>query len=437
MEGLRSHVPDIGRQVLVKQYANHNQKFRDEAITPALAALRAGDAQRLDALVRGPMKALYTPTRKDLGALIELQLNVGKAEYEASQSRYKTVFAGTVAALAIGILLAIVVGVWLTRAITVPLSRAVDLARRVAKGDLTPKIAVTSRDEVGELLQALKEMVQSLTGIVTQVRGNADTIATASAQIASGNSDLSTRTEEQASSLEETAASMEQMTATVRQNADNARQANALVTSASETAAKGGEVVSRVVHAMGSISTSANKIADIIGVIDGIAFQTNILALNAAVEAARAGEQGRGFAVVAGEVRTLAQRSATAAKEIKTLIETSVGQVESGNALVGEAGATMDQVVAAVRRVADLMGEITAAGEEQSSGIQQVNTAVTQMDQVTQQNAALVEEAAAAAESLQERARDLSAAVAVFQTGQVSGGHLALLSCTGLDFGMV
>jgi methyl-accepting chemotaxis protein len=303
----------------------------------------------------------------------------------------------------------------LTRSITRPLGGAVALAKKVADGDLSSHIRVTGKDETSELLQALKTMNENLHKTVTQVRSGTDTIATASRQIAVGNMDLSSRTEQQASSLEETAASMEELTSAVKQNADNAQQANQLAASASEVAIKGGAVVSQVVDTMASINDSSKKIVDIISVIDGIAFQTNILALNAAVEAARAGEQGRGFAVVATEVRNLAQRSAAAAKEIKALIGDSVEQVEAGSKLVGQAGATMDDVVASVRRVTDIMGEITAASREQSIGIEQVNQAIAQMDQVTQQNAALVEQAAAAAESLQDQATNLTQVISVFK----------------------
>ncbi|RBA25382.1 methyl-accepting chemotaxis protein [Herminiimonas fonticola] len=314
---------------------------------------------------------------------------------------------------------AVILGVsfawWITRSITKPMNEAVKIAQTVASGDLSSVIDIKSKDETGQLLQALKDMNKSLVRIVGEVRFSTDAIATASTQIASGNLDLSSRTEEQASSLEETASSMEELSSTVKQNADNARQANQLALTASEVAMKGGNVVTQVVETMGSINESSKKIVDIIGVIDGIAFQTNILALNAAVEAARAGEQGRGFAVVAAEVRTLAQRSAAAAKEIKNLIGDSVSKVNDGARLVDDAGATMQEVVASVRRVTDIMGEITAAGHEQTAGIEQIHQAVMQMDQVTQQNAALVEEAAAAAESLQDQARNLVQVVSVFK----------------------
>jgi len=321
---------------------------------------------------------------------------------------------------AIGIAIAALVAFLATRSITRPMNEAVKIAQTVASGDLTSRIEVHSKDETGQLMQALKDMNDSLIKIVGEVRTGTDTIATASAQIASGNLDLSSRTEEQASALEETASSMEELTSTVRQNGDNANQANQLAISASDIAVKGGSVVSQVVQTMGSINESSKKIADIISVIDGIAFQTNILALNAAVEAARAGEQGRGFAVVATEVRSLAQRSASAAREIKTLIDDSVGKVDAGTRLVDQAGATMNEIVVSIQRVTDIMGEITSATREQVDGIEQINQAVIDMDTVTQQNAALVEEAAAAAESLQDQAAILVQVVSVFNLGNSS-----------------
>ncbi|MRW85744.1 HAMP domain-containing protein [Pseudoduganella sp. FT26W] len=319
----------------------------------------------------------------------------------------------TTAALAFGALCAW----WLTVGITRPISAAVVVAERVASGDLSGDIRAESRDETGALLTALRHMNERLIRIVSEVRTGTDSIATASAQIAAGNLDLSARTEQQAAALEETASSMEALTATVRRNAGSARLANELAVSASDVAGKGGAEVGEVVHTMGSIHSSARKIVDIIAVIDGIAFQTNILALNAAVEAARAGEQGRGFAVVASEVRNLAQRSAGAAKEIKELIGDAVAKVDTGTGLVNSAGTTMDGVVSSVRRVTDIMGEISVASQEQSSGIEQVNQAISQMDEMTQQNAALVEEAAAAANSMQDQAHRLAQAVGLFKLG--------------------
>jgi methyl-accepting chemotaxis protein-1 (serine sensor receptor) len=311
---------------------------------------------------------------------------------------------------------AVLMGWALSNAVTRPLERAVHLAEAVAAGDLRSDIVVDRHDELGQLLAALRRMNESLVSMVGRVRQSADSIATASQEIATGNQDLSSRTEQQASALQQTAASMQQMTTTVLQTAESSRQASQLASAATEVAGRGGDVVQRVVATMGEISDSSHKIADIIGVIDGIAFQTNILALNAAVEAARAGEQGRGFAVVAGEVRALAQRSAQAAREIKSLINASVEKVEAGGRLVGEAGTTMGDIVGQVRRMTDLMAEIDASATEQSSGIGQVNQAVASIDQGTQQNAALVEESAAAAESLQQQAAGLLAVIAQFRT---------------------
>jgi methyl-accepting chemotaxis protein len=314
----------------------------------------------------------------------------------------------------------VLLGGWIARAVTAPLRQALQLAQSVAAGDLTSRVKVTSTDETGELLQALNDMGQSLAGVVGEVRAGAESITSASRQIAAGNTDLSQRTEEQASSLEETASSMEELTSTVRQNADNARQANQLAAGASAVAVKGGQVVAQVVDTMSSINASSRKIVDIISVIDGIAFQTNILALNAAVEAARAGEQGRGFAVVASEVRSLAQRSAAAAKEIKGLITDSVAKVDNGTRQVGEAGKTMDEIVSSVKRVTDIMAEIAAASQEQSSGIEQVNQAVTKMDEATQRNAALVEQVAAATNSLAGQVTVVTDALGAFRLSDAS-----------------
>lgn len=320
----------------------------------------------------------------------------------------------------------VLVGVRVSRAIAGQIGQAAGMARAVVNGDLTGNLDVQGTDEVAQLLRALTEMQSSLSGVVGNVRQNAESVATASAQIAQGNMDLSQRTEQQASALEETAAAMEQLNATVKQNADNAKQANQLAMGASTVAIKGGEVVGQVVATMKGINDSSKKIADIISVIDGIAFQTNILALNAAVEAARAGEQGRGFAVVASEVRSLAQRSAEAAKEIKTLISASVERVEQGTTLVDQAGVTMAEVVSSIRRVTDIMGEISSASTEQSAGVAQVGEAITQMDQTTQQNAALVEESAAAAESLKGQAQQLVQTVAVFKLAHGGVSHAAV-----------
>ncbi len=391
------------------------QESRDRTMSLAMA----GNFEAAVANATSDAGAKFDVAHATMLGLIELQGRVAAQEYAEAQSNFNTVFMITSVAVAAGVILAVVIGMMLIRAIVGPINEAVDVANAVASGDLTSRIDVTSNNETGRLMQALRLMNDNLVDLVGKVRTSTDSIYTASSEIASGNLDLSQRTEEQASSLEETASSMEELTSTVRQNADNARQANQLASGASEVAVRGGAVVGQVVQTMSAINDSSKKIVDIISVIDGIAFQTNILALNAAVEAARAGEQGRGFAVVATEVRTLAQRSAAAAKEIKELIGNSVSKVEDGTRLVDEAGATMNEIVNSVKRVTDIMAEISAASQEQSSGIEQVNQAVTQMDEVTQQNAALVEEAAAAAESMQEQAHALSQAVAVFK---LSGG---------------
>ncbi|MFM0162170.1 methyl-accepting chemotaxis protein [Paraburkholderia sediminicola] len=348
-------------------------------------------------------------------ALRKFQFVSAKQGYDSAQNSFEVFRTVSAVALLVGVLAAVMSYLTLSRAIARPLDAALGHFDEISAGDLRRPVVITSRDEMGQLLEGIAKMQRSLTETVRTVRSGSESIATATRQIAAGNIDLSSRTEEQASALQETASSMEELTGTVKQNADNARQASSLAANASEIANKGSAVVGQVVGTMGDINQSSAKIADIISIIEGIAFQTNILALNAAVEAARAGEEGRGFAVVAGEVRSLAQRSSAAAKEIKELIDTSVERVQSGSALVDEAGRTMTEIIGAVQRVTDIMGEIAAASEEQSSGIDQVARAVTQMDEVTQQNAALVEEAAAAASSLEDQAGKLRTAVAVFQ----------------------
>ncbi len=392
-------------------------KGRDEVI----AMLKAGQAEEAGTHL---LKTVRPAQNEFLAAIDAFSVAQSKLMAESGEKAKAEGAAAirinlTLAALAA--LLAAGVGYGITRSFTRQLggepAEARELAVAIAEGDLTRPITVAAGDQTS-LMSRLAAMQESLQKVVSNVRQNSESVATASAQIAQGNQDLSSRTEEQASALEETAATMEQLGTTVRNNADNAQQANQLAQGASAVAAQGGEVVGKVVHTMQGISDSSRKIGDIIGVIDGIAFQTNILALNAAVEAARAGEQGRGFAVVASEVRSLAQRSAEAAKEIKTLIGRSVEQVEQGTALVGQAGKTMGEIVGSIQRVSDIVAEITSASAEQSSGVQQVADAVSQMDQATQQNAALVEESAAAAESLKGQAQQLVQAVAVFKLSQ-------------------
>jgi len=362
-----------------------------------------------------PAQLAHVAAISQLVSAVEAASNRRSAEAEKGAQRALWLIVGlATVALLVGASIA-----WLIqRSITKPLARALELAEAVAAGDLSRDVSVDSTDEIGRLLQALRTATGNLGRMLHDVRGNAESVSTASAEIAQGNADLSQRTEEQASALQQTAATMEQLGTTVRNNAGNATQANQLARGASDMAVKGGGVVDQVVETMKGISESSRKIADIIGTIDGIAFQTNILALNAAVEAARAGEQGRGFAVVASEVRTLAKRSADAAKEIKSLIGASVERVERGTALVDQAGTTMAEVVSSIKRVSDIVAEISAASAEQSSGVQQVGDAVGQMDQVTQQNAALVEESAAAAESLKMQALQLVQAVAVFRLAE-------------------
>ncbi|MGJ7527684.1 methyl-accepting chemotaxis protein [Variovorax sp. GB1P17] len=413
------------------------KKLEDMLSSPAELALSADIKKKRGDYVelRNQILKLKTDGRQDEAAkLTDTQLLPALEGYDASiramaahqqqdidrtasaiDVQYRSGRVYLIALAAFAVALGSVLAWLLTKSIAQPIAEALLIAETVASGDLSQEFETERGGDFGRLLRGMGEMEDTLTDLVTRIKASTDSIAVASRQIAAGNQDLSSRTEQQASSLEQTAASMEELTSTVKQNADNARQANQLAVSASAVAVKGGSVVSQVVDTMGSINDSSRKIVDIIGVIDGIAFQTNILALNAAVEAARAGEQGKGFAVVASEVRSLAQRSAAAAKEIKTLIGDSVEKVAEGSKQVAEAGRTMDEIVGSVRRVTDIMGEITAASQEQTSGIEQINQAITQMDQVTQQNAALVEEASAAAQSLQEQADSLVQAVSTFK----------------------
>jgi len=402
---------DTGRALMAKVATNRS--IYTDARSKLLARKKAGEeiSAAVDSELQ-PLARLYLDALKPVN-------DHAQDLFDQIEARTANTVSVTQWALQIGALVCVVLGAllaWLvTRSVTRPILQAVGAAEAISDGDLARTVNISGKDEAARMLQALAHMREKLAGIVADVRQNAESVAVASGQIAQGNNDLSARTEQQASALEETAASMEQLSSTVKQNADNARQGNQLAQSASSVAVKGGEVVGQVVETMKGINDASKKIAEIISVIDGIAFQTNILALNAAVEAARAGEQGRGFAVVASEVRSLAGRSADAAREIKALITDSVQRVAQGTALVDQAGNTMTEVVNSIRRVTDIMGEISSASTEQSAGVAQVGEAITQMDQATQQNAALVEQSAAAAESLKGQAQHLVGAVAVFK----------------------
>ena len=436
----RKAVVSLREEITKKAEAGNREAM--EVVTEA----KSGSHEAADAQAAATVR-----NREAVDALVDAKLKPALADYQASIKKLQDVENARVEALnqdveasyrfnrllLIGLsLLTLVLGVMIGRTINTsiisPINYAIKVVGRVAQGDLVKRkndlidmVPGDAQDEPGRLMVGIRTMTEELRKIVGDVRMGTDAMMVATSEIASGNADLSARTESQASSLEETASSMEELTSTVKQNADNARQANQLVVSASESAVKGGQVVSKVVDTMGSIKDSSKKIVDIIGVIDSIAFQTNILALNAAVEAARAGEQGRGFAVVASEVRNLAQRSAGAAKEIKALIGDSVEKVELGNKLVDQAGTTMQEIVTSVKMVADIMSEISAASQEQSSGIEQVNQAVGQMDEMTQQNAALVEQAAAAAESLHDQGKKLSTVVSTFKMGDLNNPQMA------------
>jgi methyl-accepting chemotaxis protein len=406
--------------VLAKKFEADRSKYLHDGLTPAREAVKAGNLDEARRLVNIQLPPLFSPVQDDLNGLLRIQVDEAKAENVAGYARnFRAVVIVSIFVL-VALLFSVSFGWQLIQSLSSSLLQANQAALAVSQGDLTHTIVVQGKDEVSQLMQSMTIMQTNLVDLVSRVRQGSEGVSTASAEIAQGNNDLSARTESQASHLEETAASMEELSSTVKQNADNARQANQLAQSASTVAIRGGEVVAQVVDTMKHINDSSKRIFDIISVIDGIAFQTNILALNAAVEAARAGEQGRGFAVVASEVRSLAGRSAEAAKEIKSLIGASVERVEHGNVLVDQAGTTMTEVVRSIRRVTDIMGEISAASSEQSAGVSQVGEAVVQMDQVTQQNAALVEEMAAAASSLKGQAHELVQLVSTFKLSAIN-----------------
>ncbi len=414
---------DGEESALAKTLETERTRYINDGMLALATAIEQGNVERIEALSMKEMTALYGVFDKASVALDDYQLATARHEFESSLALFTTLMWAAGLSVVFGLVLAIVSSVLLLRAIMRPLEQAIGHFDAMAHGDLSTTVVVDRQDEMGALLKGLASMQEQLSGTVRSVRDSSMSIATASAEIAAGNMNLSGRTEQQASSLEETASSLEELTSTVQHNADNVRQANNVARSASEVAIRGGKLVGDVVETMSAINASSKRIVDIISVIDGIAFQTNILALNAAVEAARAGEQGRGFAVVASEVRNLAQRSAAAAKEIKELIGTSVTNVEAGTALVDSTGTTMNEIVSSVKRVSDIMAEILAAGEEQTSGIGQINEAVSLMDQATQQNAALVEEAAAATGALQEQAQALQQMVSVFKVDAQATGH--------------
>ncbi|MFN7857722.1 MAG: methyl-accepting chemotaxis protein [Acidovorax sp.] len=421
---------------IAKEFVERRTKFEEEGVKPTIKALTLNDPSKAVDYGLNKMPALYEATRELLAALVKIQMDEARNAYNAAEERSEVIYWSSIASVVMGLVLAALAGYLLVRKISRALTQAVDVSNRIGSGDLTPQIPETGHNEIGALLGALRNMQADLVSVVSAVRSGSEGVANASSEIAVGNNDLSLRTEQQAASLEETASSLEDLSQTIKQNADNASQANQLAQSASAVAIDGGNVVNQVVETMKDINESSKRIAEIISVIDGIAFQTNILALNAAVEAARAGEQGRGFAVVASEVRSLASRSAEAAKQIKALIGASVVRVEHGTRLADKAGATMIEVVGSIRRVTDIIAEINTASSEQAFGVQQVNAVVRQMDQTTQQNAALVEQIAAAASSLKIMADEQVRAVAIFSlphndTIQATSKKQKVLQITG------
>ena len=406
---------DETERALVRTMQANREAFLHDGVEPALAALKRDDRETFLNLQGYKLPKLYSAYEKSMFAVERMQLDRGAQRYASAQQRFSIVQAAVGVGLVLALVLAVLMRVWLVRAIVRPVDTAVAHFERIASGDLGTRITAHSTNEMGRLMRALAKMQTSLIATVRDVRGGVDTIHTGVSEIAAGNSDLSQRTEEQAASLEETVASIEQLAGTLSQTADNAKIASSLATDASALANQGGELTGEVADAMNGIVGDSRRIGEIVGMIEGIAFQTNILALNAAVESARAGEHGRGFAVVAGEVRSLSQRSAAAAREIKDVIQASAARVESGANLVHRSGEAMKQILESITRVSSLMSEIETASSEQRAGIEQINIAISQMDQVTQQNAALVEEAAAAAVSLNEQAERLSSAVEVFR----------------------